>query len=190
MAKIKTKADVKSILERMLKVSGMEDMEQLANKLGLSTQGLQSAKHRESIYLGLLMFAVDEWHTTLDYLVYGSGPMTRTADTSDDKLNMNIVITGENSTVNIPAKLFRQGTEEANLRAVIKDGIMFIVDTKNQSVTDGLFAFGDLERPVVRRCILQMDGSIHIEGIPEPQFFDSMPQYKIAGRVVWQGESK
>ena len=190
MAKIKMKADVKGILERMLKVSGMVDFEQMADKLGLSTQGLQSAKHRESIYLGVLMFAVEEWNTTLDYLVYGSGPMTRTADTSDDKLNLNIVVTGENSTVKIPAELFRQGTEEANLRAVVKDSSMYIVDTKNRAVTDGLFAFGDLERPVVRRCKLQMDGSIQIEGIPEPQFFDSMPQYKIAGRVVWQGESK
>jgi hypothetical protein len=190
--------DVAAILERMAKAAGVKKVSELAGLTGLSQQALNQSKYRSSIALSLLVAFVAKTGASLNYLIYGSGPMLMRASEGPADTQTKEVTLGEylyverigGGGVNIPAELIPRGVDAEMLRAYIQGDKIWLIDTADVSVTDGLFAFGAPDRPAMRRCKLKMNGSIIVEGEAEPQTAEALIEYKVIGRVVWSGKDE
>ena len=191
--------DVAAILERMAKAAGVKKVSELAELTGLSQQALNQSKYRSSIALSILVAFVAKTGASLNYLIYGSGPMLMTASEGPaEEVQTKEVTAGEylyverigGGGVSILAELIKRGIDAKMLRAYIQGDKIWLIDTADVSVTDGLFAFGDPERPAMRRCKLTMNGNIIVEGEAEPQTANALIEYRVVGRVVWSGKDE
>lgn len=199
MGGMSANVDVAAVLERMAKAAAVKKVSELAELTGLSQQALNQSKYRSSIALSLLVAFVAKTGASLNYLIYGSGPMLmKASECLSEETQSKEVTVGEylyverigGGGLNIPTELIPRGIDAEMLRAYIQGGKIWLIDTADVSVTDGLFAFGDPERPAMRRCKLQMNGNIIVEGEVKPQTADALIEYRVLGRVVWSGKAE
>lgn len=189
MAKLKAEnLNVGEILERMIKAAGVDNAAELAVKLGLSPQALQQSKGRQSISLSLLMAGAELGKVTLDYLVFGSDDaIFKGSDEESKYIDIKRIGGG---TVLLSSELLQKGVSAATLLAYILADKYYIIDTSQRQVVDGLYAFGNPDKPAVRKCSLEMDGSVLVEGKTDPQSTEDLNKYGIVGRVVWSGSGR
>lgn len=196
MAKISYELDVQAVLGRMSIALGAENITQLAEMLGLSQNALSQTKYRGSIALPLLLKCVEKagaGKVTLDYLVYGDdnkkNDITDAVNSEETSEYIDVKIVRE-GVLKFRSGLLRRGHDINELRAYLKDDTLSIIDTGDRQLTDGIFAFGVLNRLTIRKCALELNGEIRIEGKnEEPKTIVEMIGYNVFGRIIWQGSA-
>lgn len=185
MAKLKAELNSREIIERIMQAADIKKASDLAEQLGLSPQALNNTGPRRSISLPLLLAgqAIAIKPVSLDYLVYGEEAETEEND------YISIQRVGGGRPVKFLKVLLRAGLNEEKLCAYIEGQKLYIIDSSDLTVTSGDFAFGDLLRPAIRRCKLELDGTVSVEGEIASYSLKALNRLKVAGRVVWSGAS-
>jgi len=177
---VRGQVDLPKVFERMKLAGGYTYDNELAAALGIKPQAFFNSRTRGSISLTLLVGAAEMLGVSLDYLVWGKGE-----EGASDDAYIEIEDVGGGK-VKILAKLLRHGFDNSTARAFVSGDHLYIIDTADLILADGLYAFGRLESPAIRQCQLEVDGTIILEGKKEPQ-----PPEKLAvgvlGKVIWHG---
>jgi len=194
MGRTDTKLNVKDILERMIEAAGAKNIAQLAGKMGLTPQALNQAKYRESIALPLLTLCVEQTGTSLDYLVYGVGNKIEATKSDDRYVEIKTISSTEDPGVIMFDKSWLEtqlkGRKIDILRQIMIADTIYIIDTTDKVVTEGLYVFGFDDNPAkIRQCKRQLDDSIRVSNEEKTMTQAQLEGIGIIGRVVWKGES-
>ncbi len=195
MAKLKSvEMDVVGVVNRMIEVSGSNNYAQLASLLGLSPSAINQIEKRQSISLHLLLLIVKNFNCSLDYLVYGHGPISagHTSALADESYIEIEPLHGEEGKAILFIKKLLPESEmiEDSLKFHAVGKKLWIINIADQNVVDGTFAFGDSIRPVICECRVQWDGKVIIEGDDKPKTIDEIKTVGVVGKVVWHGYAK
>jgi hypothetical protein len=123
---------------------------------------------------------------SLDYLIFGKEHKEEDSECIEDNTNYVKIERIGGGSVKVLAELLRQGINAQSLKAYVLEGKLYVIDSADLVVTNGVFAFGDKIRPAIRKCSLQIDGSILVEGEEKQQSAEDLNRYGILGRVIFQ----
>ena len=177
---VRGQVDLPKVYERMKLAGGYVYDNELSAALGIKPQALFNSRTRGSISLNLLVGAAEMFGVSLDYLVWGKG---KEGANDDEYIEIEEVGGGK---VKILAQMIPRNCEIANLKAFARENSLYIIDTADTAVSDGLYAFGRASLPVIRKCQAEVDGSILVEGKKEPQDAEELAA-GVIGRVIWHG---
>lgn len=186
MAKLEEKLDVEAVLNRIVEAAGMKNLADLAKYMGLSPQSLSQSKGRQMISLAFMLKGQKLTNKSLDYLIHGTERESEAEVNAEDETNYIRIERIGGGTVKVLAELLRQGVDAQNLRAYIREGKLYVIDSADLVVTTGVFAFGDKMRPAIRKCSQQIDGSVLVEGEAKLKSAEDLNRSGILGRVILQ----
>jgi len=177
---VRGQVDLPKVFERMKLAGGYTYDNELAAALGIKPQAFFNSRTRGSISLTLLVGAAEMLGVSLDYLVHG-----KEDGNANDDAYIEIEEVGGGK-VKILAQMIPRSCEIAALKAFVRENSLYIIDTADTAVSDGLYAFGRASLPVMRKCQAEVDGSILVEGKKEPQDAEELAA-GVIGRVIWHG---
>lgn len=194
MAKLKYSLNITEILNRMMVASKLDNLAQLAEKLGVSHQSLAQTRKRGMISLSILMLCVEKTGCTLDYLVYGRGDNefapNRIVQPEED-LSYIAVPQFKGPPIKILENLLPRGIDTSSLQATVFQDMLWIIDKSVNKMSTGHFAVGELELPGFLECKKKWNGTYVITeglGAPEdPITEEALSDIVCVGRVVWFG---
>lgn len=189
MPSSRKKIDVAGIITRILKAGHPKTYKEITTLLGINPQYIYNAKARGSFPLAKIVSAAEMFNVSMDYLVYGTDPGCETygkKEKQDVYLEIEEIGGGK---IKLLANLFNRRVNSLSLKAHKQNDCLYVIDSAEVNVTDGIYAFGKPGPPVILRCKADLDGSISIEGRKEPQSVDYLIKY-CWGRVIWSGSSQ
>lgn len=174
------------IIPRMIKACGLKTSSELAEKIGMSPQSLTNIKARQSVSLKILLDVAEMSEkltgkrASIDYLVGLEDETTEELHAGHYEIRK---IGG--GTIQFPEGLIE--TKEAEkLRALSQRGKLYIIDGSDVTLNEGLFALGDTNRPVVRKCTPTLTGNIMVGEKDEAVLASA--DLNVLGRVIWAGD--
>lgn len=186
MAKLTESIDVGAVLDRIVDAAELKNVSELAKKMGLTSQTLSQARDRKMLSLAFVLQAKKLTEKSLDYLIYGMESELRKDEEVENENKYLVIKRIGGGTVKVLAELLRRGIAASDLIAFVIEGRLYVIDTSDRVVTSGVFAFGDKERPAIRKCCQQIDGSVLVDGEANQQTEEDLSRYGIIGRVVLQ----
>ena len=201
MAKLSVTIDTTAVLNRIIAAADIRNVAELARALDVSPQSLANIKGRGMVSLPFMLKAQEVAHKSLDFLISGheydsdaedcgvaANNEESAAVSANDENNYIEVerIGGGTRNIRVLAELLRNGIDASTLKAYIEEGKLFLIDSADLVVTNGVFAFGDKMRPAIRKCTLQLDGTVLVESETKHLSSEDLSRYGIIGRVVLQ----
>lgn len=185
------KIDAETILSRLKTAGRFKSMAELGRALEMSDQAIANANRRQSIAFPFFIKAYElvkmrNPDITLEKLIYGDTAEDDVADVEKKPADHVEIKRIGGGVVPFPVSLLRAGVNVSKLRAYLQLDRWLLIDISDNQIADGEFAFGAIERPVVRKCESLLDGTVAVEGIEKPQTVDDLKALTIVGRIIWR----